>query len=261
MQPNRPIRTLPLKPRHACKPSMGITSKNRNAVKVHFLVITILAFPFILYGQNSTEPQIFRFPRHYISVNPLNLAFFQQAGATYEFKPGRMGFALSTGYIYSNHQEYSNYFVAGPTNYGSLGDYSGWFAIPQVNVYINKPKDPGNANLFYVSLKGVYRYMQIDSTQQTAWYNEGDGYYWYRKMIDKVNIYGWFVDFGYKFVLQHFFLDVNFGVGSLSITHKMTVSGESQSSSYWHYFHPPDQDELQQQHVTINFSLNLGGAF
>lgn len=70
------------------------------------------------------------------------MIFFQQIGLTYEFKPGMMGFGITGGYIYPNKKTYSNYFMAGPTNYGSLGDYNGFFVIPQVNFYLIKPRNP-----------------------------------------------------------------------------------------------------------------------
>jgi hypothetical protein len=229
-------------------------------MRINWLLILFISVPFLMFGQNSNELKEVHFPKHYISVNPLNILLFQQAGITYEFKPGVMGYGITTGYIYPNKKEYSNYFIAGPTNYGSLGDYSGFFAVPQVNVYLIKPKHSEHANLVYISLKMVYKYMHIDSTSQTAWYNEGDFYYLYRKMIDKVNIYGGFIDFGYRYVLHHFFFDVNFGLGSMWVNHKMIISGETVNPAPMHYFNPPKREELHQNHVTINFTLNLGVA-
>lgn len=105
--------------------------------------------------------------------------------------------------------------------------------------------------------------MHIDSTVNTAWYNEGDSYYLNRKMIDKVNIYGGFIDFGYRYVLYHFFFDFNFGLGSMWVNHKMIIVGETEGfrSDPIHNINPPRQEELHQNHVTINFTLNFGVAF
>ncbi len=230
-------------------------------MKPNCLLILLISVQFSMFGQNSTEVKEAHFPKHYISVNPLNMSLFQQMGITYEFKPGIMGYGITTGYIYANKKEYSNYFIAGPTNWGSLGDYSGYFVVPQVNVYLRKPKYVKHSGLVYISLKMVYKYMHIDSTSKTAWYNEGDGYFLYRKMVDKVNIYGGFVDFGYRYVLYHFFFDFNFGVGKMWVNHKMIIAGEAVNPSPIHYFNPPKRDELHQNHVTINFTLNLGVAF
>ena len=177
------------------------------------------------FGRDRQEPGDILFPRHFISVNPLNMLAFQQAGISYEFKPGRMGYGLTTSYIYPNHLDYSNYFIAGPTDKGSLGDYSGFFVLPQVNLYFNNPKNSDHANLFFFMLKPVYKFMQIDSTEQTAW-SHPDDYYIYRKMNDNVNIYGGFVGFGYKWHIHHFFVNIELGLGILAVNHKMTISGE-----------------------------------
>lgn len=230
-------------------------------------VITILVFlisaPLLGLGQTGDKPVASQFPKHYISVNPLNILLFQQAGITYEYKPGRMGYGITTGYIYPNNKTYSNYFIAGPTSYGSLGDYSGFFVVPQVNVYLTKPKKQNHGGLVYLAVKVVYKYMHIDSTKSTAWENKGDGYYIYRKMNDKVNIYGGFIDFGYKLVLHHFFFDLNLGVGATLINHKMIISGEhfGLGREPMYYLNPPHQDEIHQNPVTVNFTLNFGVAF
>ncbi|MCX6304278.1 MAG: hypothetical protein NT040_04875 [Bacteroidetes bacterium] len=83
-----------------------------------FLFISILS-TVLLYGQKDTTIQ-----KHHLSINPLNIVFFQQIGITYEYRPGIIGFAITPGYIYSNNKEYSNWFIAGPTNYGCLGGYA-----------------------------------------------------------------------------------------------------------------------------------------
>lgn len=211
------------------------------------------------FGQGQPESGDVPLPRHYISVNPLNILLFQQAGITYEYKPGRVGYVLTAGYIYPNHKEYSNYFIAGPTKAGSLGDYSGLFVVPQFNIYLNKPKHSGHANLIYIALKPVYKYMHIDSSQQTAW-SHPDDYYVYRKMNDNVNIYGGFVDFGYKCYIHHFFFNLEFGLGILAVDHKMTISGVWVHSYQENYYHPPKEESTTENHLTINFMLTFGGA-
>lgn len=230
-------------------------------MNIRRLVTLVFLIPVISSGQSSDNDDSFRVPRHYIGLNPLNILFFQQAGLTYEFKTGRFGAAVTAGYIYANHKEYSNYFIAGPTLSGSLGDYSGWFAVPQFNFYLNKPKRPNCANLFYLSLKGVYKHMEIDSTQSTAWSNEGDGYYLMRKMNDNVSIYGGFLGAGYRYVRQYFFFDFNLGFGVLAVDHDMLVS--AQWINYHgipYYFHPPRTETLHESNFTVNFAFTLGVA-
>jgi hypothetical protein len=225
------------------------------------LLTTLSLFAVCLsFGQGQAESGDIPFPRHFISVNPLNMLVFQQAGITYEFKPGMAGYGLTAGYIYPNNKEYSNYFIAGPTSAGSLGDYSGFFVVPQVNLYFNKPKYPGHASLIYIALKPVYKYMRIDSTQVTAW-SHPDDYYVYRKKNDRVDIYGGFIEFGYKCYIHHFFFDLEFGMGILEVDHNMVVSAEWISSRNEQYFHPPKKESTSESHLTINFTLRLGGAF
>ena len=232
-------------------------------MRVIYILVFLISASLSGFGQKSDKSAAVPVPKHFISVNPLNVLFFQQAGITYEYKPGTIGYGITAGYIYPNYKTYSNYFIAGPTLYGSLGDYSGFFVVPQVNVYLIKPKKENHGSLVYLALKVVYKNMHIDSTKSTAWENKGDGYYIYRKMNDNVNIYGAFVDFGYKLVLNHFFLDLNFGVGATWINHDMTVSGEhlGLSPEPTYYLHPPMHDEVHQNPVTVNFTLNFGAAF
>ena len=228
-------------------------------MRITLLTILSLFIVSITFGQDQQESGDIRFSRHYISVNPLNIFLFQQAGITYEYKPRMVGYGLTAGYIYPNHEEYSNYFIAGPTSAGSLGDYSGYFIVPQVNLYFNKPKNSGYANLIYIALKPVYKFMQIDSTQHTAW-SHPDDYYVYRKMNDKVNVYGGFVDFGYKCYIHHFFFSIEFGLGVLAVDHKMTVSSERISYHNEQYYHPPKEERSKESNFTVNFAITLGGA-
>jgi hypothetical protein len=213
-----------------------------------------------MLGQDTINQKRMHVYQHFLSVNPLNMAYFQQYGATYEYKPGSFGYGIYAGYIYPNHKDYSNFFIAGPTENGSLGDYSGFFLEPMVNFYFTKQKHEHSASLIYLSLKGVYKYMHIDSTKVTAWQNEGDGYYDYRKMIDKVNICGGFIDFGYRYVLYHVFFDVNFGIGFLEVIHNMTISEDSYNPYPMNSNHPPETERVSEIHPTINFTLNFGVA-
>ena len=235
-------------------------------MKITSLFVLLISVPVLVSGQSwkssDDQPEV-KFPRHYIAVNPLNMSLFQQIGVSYEYKAGVLGYGVTGGYIYPNHKDYSNYFIAGPTGYASLGDYSGFFVVPQVNIYLTKPKNEKHAGVIYIAVKMVYKNMRIDSTRSTAWYPEGDGYYQNRKMIDKVNLYGGFIDFGYRYVLYHFFFDLNFGPGMMSINHKMTIYGENIAFSSVPVtpVNPPRYEELHQSPVTINFTINLGVAF
>ena len=213
-----------------------------------------------IYGQETELTTKSHFPKHFISLNPLNIFLFQQAGITYEYKPGTLGFGITAGYIYPNKKEYSNYFIAGPTEYGSLGFYSGVFIVPQVNVYLTKPKNQHKAGLVYVAFKGVYKYMTIDSTNSYAWDTHSDDYYWiYRKMVDKVNITGAYIDFGFKFVRSHFFFDLNIGPGILFVNHNMMIAGQTSANpSQVSNVNPPRAETSNERHITINFTLNLG---
>jgi hypothetical protein len=231
-------------------------------MRVLFAIIILCCNPFIILGQKKDTLKINHFPKHFISVNPLNILFFQQVGITYEFKPGVMSFGVTGGYIYPNHKAYSNYFIAGPTNDGSLGDYSGFFLVPQVNVFLIKPKHEKHTNLIYISLKAVYKNMHIDSLSPTAWENYGDGYYLYRKMDDRVNVYGGFIGFGFRHVFSKFFIDLNLGIGALAVDHKMIISGECASMvpTHMHYYNPPLIKEIHDVNKTINFTINFGVA-
>jgi hypothetical protein len=223
-----------------------------------FLYIVILFTPVYLFGQKDTT-----LLKHHFSINPLNIVLFQQIGVTYEFRLGKIGFAVTPGYIYPNNKAYSNWFIAGPTNNGSLGYYSGWFIVPQVNLYLTKQKHYDRGGVLYLAFKFVYKHMQIDSTKTTAWSKEEEGHYSFYKMNDKVKIYGGFVDLCYRYFYKHFFIDLNFGPGFMSVNHFMTVYGYFNGFTPEHIFYvnPPGIDEYHEQHLTINFTFNLGFAF
>jgi hypothetical protein len=227
---------------------------------------SLILFPAILLAQYQGKTVDHPFPKHFLSVNPLNGLLFQQAGLSYEFKPDRFGYELTGGYVYPNYKDYSNYFIAGITNYASFGDYHGLFVVPQFNFYFNKPKRSANANLFYVSMKVVYKYLQLDSTNWTQWHHEGDDYYYYRKMVDHTNIYGGNLGFGYKLYFYHVFFDLYLGLGFLNVNHQMTISKEGYSvgiplPGQYNVYDPPKNDTFDNRSVTISFSVNIGGAF
>jgi len=200
---------------------------------------------------------------HNISINPLNICLFQQIGVTYEYRPGKLGFGITPGYIYPNKKEYSNWFIAGPTNAGSLGWYSGWFVVPQVNLYLTRQKESDEGGVLYIAVKFVYKLMHIDTTSVTVWHNDGDGYGSYRKMFDNVNIYGGFLDVGFRYFLGHFFIDLNFGPGVMWLDHNMTIYAEGYGTSPYnmHYLTPPVEELYHQRSGAFNFTLNLGAAF
>ena len=192
------------------------------------------------------------------------MLFIQQAGITYEFKPGMFGIGMTGGYIYPNRSEYSNYFLAGPTDYSSLGYYSGCFVEPQVNCYFFQKAKEGRTRLLYIALKGIYKYLTVDSTQKIAWYSQGgssDGNTTYRKMDDRMNVYGAFVDFGFRLTGPLFFFDLNIGPGIMHLQHDMVIYGEAYGQSQVYYVNPPQQEVLEETHVTVNFSVNLGICF
>jgi len=230
-------------------------------MRIFFLAVLLSATVHV-FAQDAVSGKEPRLPKHYISVNPLNMLLFQQIGVSYEFKPGRMGYGLTAGYIYPNKQEYSNYFLAGPTNYGSLGWYSGYFIVPQVNIYFNKPKNPKHTGLLYLAVKGVYKYMSVDSTQKLLWTSKTDDYYWkYRKQYDRVNLFGAFADFGFRYVLYHFFFEINCGPGVIYLHHHMLVAGESTGPLPVRTINPPREETLNQFYGTVNFTINIGVAF
>ncbi|MGA2822727.1 MAG: hypothetical protein ABSE72_04305 [Bacteroidales bacterium] len=232
-------------------------------MRIIIFAIGFVACSLFIYGQETEIPPKVHLPRHFISLNPLNILLFQQAGITYEYKAGTLGFGITTGYIYPNKKEYSNWFIAGPIEYGSLGFYSGVFIVPQLNVYLTKPKNPKKAGLVYVAFKGVYKYMTIDSTNSYAWDTRSDDYYWiYRKMVDRVNILGAFIDFGFKFVRDNFFFDLNIGPGMLFVNHNMIIAGQTFTRpSQVSNVKPPRSETFNEKHFTINFTLNFGVAF
>jgi len=226
------------------------------------LICRNLALLFTVYNKPYKEIDV-DVKHHNISINPLNIFLFQQIGLTYEYRLAKLGFGITPGYIYPNNQEYSNWFLVGPTKYGSLGWYSGWFVMPQVNLYLTKQVSSDEGGVLYLALKFVYKKMHIDTTAVTVWENEGDGYTIRRKMMDKVNVYGGFIDLGYRYFLNHFFFDLNAGVGPMCVDHNMIIYAEANGSSTnsMQYLKPSIEEKYHQWAFTANFALNLGIAF
>jgi hypothetical protein len=223
-------------------------------------ILLILCLPTILFSQVN-EKQDVTYYKNYLSVNPLNIIFFQQVGITYERKINGIGIGITPGYIYPNNKEYSNWFLAGPITYGSLGYYSGYFVVPHMNIYLNKPKNVKQNGQIFISIKMVYKNIKIDSTKITVWENYGDGYASYRKMNDNVNIYGGFVDFGFRYIINRFYIESNLGMGFLWTNHDMLIVGKGINPSKIESVNPPLHATKKKFAPTINFTLNIGIAF
>jgi len=224
------------------------------------IVLFVICLPAFLFGQTN-EKQAVHYHKNYLSINPLNSIFFQQVGFTYERRIGGVGLGITPGYIYPNNKDYSNWFIAGPVSYGSLGYYSGYFVVPHVNIYLNKAKITKPKGQIFISIKLVYKNLKIDSTKLTVWENYGDGYAAYRKMNDQVNIYGGFVEFGFRYVFNHFYMESNFGIGVLSTNHDMLIIGKGTHPSQIETVNPPIQEKKREITPTINFTMNFGIAF
>jgi hypothetical protein len=227
-------------------------------------IICISFFPINIFGQESDSMSVKHFPRHYFSINPINCALLDQIGFSYEYKPGFLGFGLAVGYKYASERNYTRFFIAKSTEYGSYEFYSGLFVIPQVNIYFNKPKNQQKATLFYFSLKGIYKYLHVDSTDYHIWnLGQGDGDWYYRKQVDNANIAGIFWNLGVKHIYKHFFIDFNIGLGILIRDHKMVVAGEgiNITNANISNVNPPRIDYYGERYWTVNISLNLGGDF
>ncbi len=213
-------------------------------------------------GQGRDSLSLQRVPKHFLSVNPLTLSW-QQAGVTYEFKPGWFGLAVSTGYMYANNWNPSYFFVNGPVEHGSLGYYSGVYVIPQLNFYFATIKSREHAVMFYAALRGVYRFMTVGSKNYIPWDCQflTDEEVTYLKMDDKVNIRAAYVNIGMKFVHDHFFMDVNGGYGILDVHHVMTVYGYSTHPGPGGLYPVPLHDTYYDWHMAVNVNFNLGFAF
>jgi hypothetical protein len=79
------------------------------------LFVTLFTFcSIVVYAQKPDMATKDHLPEPYISFTPFNILFFQQAGITYEYKPGRFGYGNTAGHINPNRKEYSNWFITGP---------------------------------------------------------------------------------------------------------------------------------------------------
>ncbi len=215
-----------------------------------------------VFGQVTPPADAYRLPKHFLSISPLNLLLAQQAGITYEFRPGRFGFALGTGYMYRNNSTWSDFFYAGPVPQGQLGYYAGVYAIPQVNFYFKPKMLPEGAVLFYVGLRGVYRHMSVDSVGYVPWkYSEDAETYSCYKMVDRVNIYAAYVNVGMKVLRRHFFFDLSVGYGFLSLYHDMYIASHQIRNHVGPVYSPPKHEKFFDQHQAFNFNLSFGGVF
>jgi hypothetical protein len=229
----------------------------------NFKLIILLVFcSTVIFGQNNKSGSSYHLPKHYFSINPLNLCLAQQAGITYEFKPGMFGFALGTGYMYRNNSTWSDFFIVGPVYKGQLGYYSGVYVIPQLKFYFKPKMFEKGATMFYVGLRGVYRYMTVDSIGYVPWsYSEDYETYGCNKMVDKVNIYGAFVNLGMKVLHHHFFFDISIGYGFLNTNHDMFISSFEIKNHIGPIYSPPKHEVFIDQHQAFNINLSFGGAF
>jgi len=227
------------------------------------LIILLIFCSTVIHGQDNKSSTSYHPPKHYFSINPLNLCLAQQAGITYEFKPGMFGFALGTGYMYRNNSTWSDYLIVGPKNIeGKLGYYSGVYVIPQLNFYFKPKKYEKGATMFYVALRGVYRYMTVDSIGFVPWfYSEHDETYGCNKMVDKVNIYGAFINLGMKVLRHHFFFDMSIGYGILGTYHDIFISSEEIMNHIGPVYSPPKHELFSDQHPAFNINLSFGGVF
>jgi hypothetical protein len=234
-------------------------------MKTTIIAILVFICSAHLFGQTPDSEATKTFPRHYISVNPLKCALFQQAGLSYEYRPGRFGYELSAGYIYPSTYNFGRFFIARTANHGALEFYEGFFIDPQLNFYLTKPKHSDKGALPYLAIKGVYKYMFLDSTRYHIWDNSGGDYYWtYRKQVDRLNIMGGFVMFGIKLVRNHFFFDFNIGPGMLAQNHNLVIAGEGSKYLVNHNtsnVNPPREQVFNRHVFTMTMSLKLGVAF
>ena len=233
-------------------------------MKHAILVFGIIVCSIISFGQKTDSTAKDHFPHHFISINPINVCLIQQAGLGYEYRYKRFGFGVTTGYVYASHFNVGRLFLAATANYGAFEFYRGFFCNPQVNFYLKNPKRLKRNTIGYVALKGVYKYMFLDSTRFHIWDNtNGDDYDLYRKQIDRCHIGGMFVNIGFKHVSGNFLIDFSIGPGFLMQTHNIIVVGQTSQygGNYTSNVHPPRKEGWSRLYPTVNFSFTLGGAF
>jgi|GEM_PF-1643661 len=235
-----------------------------------FITIGCMVLSVFLFAQKSDTIARKNFPKHYIGINPLNVSLFQQAGITYEYKPGRFSFGLSAGYIYPNKLNFSRLFMIGTNRNGAYEYYSGCFFLPQINFYLNKPRDFNNGTFYYLSLKGVYKFLTCDSNKYYVWDHEHDWYnpdikFVYRKQIDKVHASGAFLVFGIKEIEKHFFIDINLGLGFIGRNSRSQVFGRGTNVDDWVINNTGQglnyTEKYSQMKIAVHFSAVIGGNF
>jgi hypothetical protein len=231
-----------------------------------YIFILMLLCSLNLFGQQSDSTSKNKFQHHYISINPVNALFCQQAGISYEFETNDFGVEISTGYFYRTHFFYSKWGIEGiGKNDGSIYPFNGFYIIPQLNLYLIKNNKTDN--IYYISIKGVYRNLNCDSTEFHFWHkdNYDDDYWVYRKQKDNLTINGGFVLFCMKHCVKHFFIESYLGPGFLNIKHDMIVAGQNPGSEAYHNdvsnIKPPRHDIINYGNVTFSFGLNLGFRF
>lgn len=235
------------------------------------LIFLILTFnSLFIFGQQRDSTFNKQIPQHYFSIYPLNY-LVQQAGITYEYKPGRCGYAITPGFIYpvnvgsGTRGSLTRFFIAGPSSYGAYENYLGFFIAPQINYYLSKNKINKNGNLHYLSFKIMYKHLKLDTTGIDCWDDgSSDDYAIFRKQIDRCNILGAFILFGKKHYYKHLFNDMYFGLGLLDVRHKLIVAGEysgyeiAYTSNPASNINPPKKEVFNQIIPTITFGINFG---
>jgi hypothetical protein len=232
-----------------------------------FVTIALVFAASIGVSAQENEPyQKFIQPATFISVSPVRVIFFDQAGLTYEYRYGHFGVALAAGYKYASGRNYTRLFIATSNNKGAYEFYTGYYAMPQVNLYFNKPKYRKTNLLGYLTIKGNYKYLHVDSTDFHVYNNNvSEDNFYYRRQIDKVNIVGITGGIGMKLNINRFFIDWNMGVGYIYHDHRMLVAGEK--TAYGGTFPPgydpgyPFPDTHTFSSPTVNFNLSIGYCF
>lgn len=231
--------------------------------KIIFTLTIIICSTFI-YGQSTDSISKNKAPKHIITINPLNAFVFQQAGLTYEFKAKRLGIGISTGYFYPNKLNISRFFIAGTNEQGAYEFYSGVYATPQLKFYVINPETRDDEIFCYITLKGVYKSLKVDSNAYHIWdTGSGDDSFYYRKQIDKCKITGAFLGFGFTRVINHFVFDFNFGAGYLGSVHNLIIAGEGCNITVDSFTNvkPSRQETYRERHFTTSLSVGLGYAF
>jgi hypothetical protein len=196
----------------------------------------------------------------------VRVAFFDQAGLSYEYRYGHFGLGLAAGYKYASGRNYTRLFIATSNNYGAYEFYTGFYAMPQLNLYFNKPRHKKTNLLGYLTIKGNYKYLHVDSTEFYVYNNNvSEDNFYYRRQIDQVNIVGVTGGLGLKLNINHFFIDYNLGVGYIYHEHKMLVAGEKMAwgGTFYPGYDPgyPFRDERTFSSPTVNFCLSIGYCF